>query len=137
MKFFIDSANLEELKDAVSYGIIDGVTTNPSLVSKEGSQTNFKDLVKEICKLVQGPVSAEVLSTEFKKMVKEARDLANIHKHIVVKLPLTEDGIRATKVVSDEGIKVNVTLVFSPSQAGYSGGKSRCCLCESVCWQVG
>ncbi|NIP31345.1 MAG: fructose-6-phosphate aldolase [Candidatus Dadabacteria bacterium] len=117
MKFFIDSANLEELKDAVSYGIIDGVTTNPSLVSKEGSQTNFKDLVKEICKLVQGPVSAEVLSTEFKKMVKEARDLANIHKHIVVKLPLTEDGIRATKVVSDEGIKVNVTLVFSPSQA--------------------
>ena len=117
MKFFIDSANLDELKDAVSYGIIDGVTTNPSLVSKEGSQSSFKDLVKEICELVDGPVSAEVLNTKYKKMVSEGRDLAKIHKHIVVKLPMTEDGIKDTKTLSDEDIKVNMTLVFSPSQA--------------------
>ena len=117
MKIFIDSANLDELKDAISYGIIDGATTNPSLVSKENNQTKFKELVKEICEIVQGPVSAEVLSLESKDMIKEATELAKIDEHIVVKIPLTEDGIKATKILSDEGIKVNVTLVFSVSQA--------------------
>ena len=117
MKFFLDTANLDEIRDAASIGILDGVTTNPTLVSKEGEQKGFKELVKEICEIVDGPVSAEVLSTDVERMLDEARDLAEIHPHVVVKMPLTEDGIRATKIVSDEGIKVNVTLVFSPSQA--------------------
>lgn len=117
MKFFLDTANLDEIRDAASYGVLDGVTTNPSLVSKEGEQKGFKELVREICEIVQGPVSAEVLSTDIERMLDEARGLAEIHKHIVVKMPLTEDGIKATKIVSDEGIKVNVTLIFSPSQA--------------------
>jgi len=117
MKFFLDSANLEEIKDAALSGILDGVTTNPSLVSKEGEQKGFNDLVVEICEIVDGPVSAEVISTEFDKMVKEAETLSDLHKHIIVKMPLTEDGIRATKHVSEIGIKVNVTLVFSASQA--------------------
>ena len=117
MKFFLDSANLDEIKDAASSGILDGITTNPSLVSKEGEQRGFADLVREICEIVKGPVSAEVINTEYKKMVKEAEGLSKIHKHIVVKMPLTEDGIRATKHVSDKGINVNVTLVFSASQA--------------------
>lgn len=117
MKFFLDSANLDEIKDAASSGILDGITTNPSLVSNVGEQKGFRDLVKEICDIVKGPVSAEVISTEFKKMVKEAEALASLDEHIVVKLPLTQDGIKATKHVSDQGINVNVTLVFSPSQA--------------------
>ena len=117
MKFFLDSANLKEIKDAAASGILDGITTNPSLVSKEGEQKSFKELVKEICDIVKGPVSAEVINTEYKKMIKEAEDLASVHEHIVVKMPLTEDGIKATKHISDQGIKVNVTLVFSPSQA--------------------
>ncbi len=117
MKFFLDTANLDEIRDAASIGILDGVTTNPTLVSKEGEQKGFKELVKEICEIVDGPVSAEVISTDVERMLDEARDLAEIHPHVVVKMPLTEDGIRATKIVSDEGIKVNVTLVFSPSQA--------------------
>lgn len=117
MKFFLDSANLEEIKDAATSGILDGITTNPSLVSKEGEQKGFKDLVREICDIVNGPVSAEVINTEYKKMIREAEELADMHKHIVVKMPLTEDGIRATKYVTDNSIKVNVTLVFSPSQA--------------------
>jgi transaldolase len=117
MKFFLDTANLDEIRDAASIGILDGVTTNPTLVSKVGEQKGFKELVKEICEIVNGPVSAEVISTDIERMLDEARDLAEIHPHVVVKMPLTEDGIRATKIVSDEGIKVNVTLVFSPSQA--------------------
>lgn len=117
MKFFIDSANIDEIKEAASFGIIDGVTTNPSLVSKEGNQKEFSKLVKEICEIVKGPVSAEVISTNYKEMLKEARELAKVHEHIVVKMPLTEDGVKATATVSKEGIKVNVTLVFSPSQA--------------------
>lgn len=117
MKFFIDSANLEEIKDVASSGMLNGVTTNPSLVSKEGGQKSFDQLVKEICNIVQGPVSAEVISTDYEKMVEEARRLSGIDKHIVVKMPLTENGIKATKTVSDEGINVNVTLVFSPAQA--------------------
>ncbi len=117
MKFFIDSANLEEIRNAAAFGVIDGVTTNPSLVSKEGSQESFEDLVKEICDVVKGPVSAEVLSIEYSEMISEGRKLASIDENIVVKLPMTEDGVKATKTLSDEGINVNVTLVFSPSQA--------------------
>jgi transaldolase len=117
MKFFLDTANLDEIRDAASIGILDGVTTNPTLVSKQGEQKGFKQLVREICEIVDGPVSAEVISTDIERMLDEARDLAGVHPHVVVKMPLTEDGIRATKIVSDEGIKVNVTLVFSPSQA--------------------
>lgn len=117
MKFFIDSANIDEIKEAAAYGIIDGVTTNPSLVSKEGNQKDFKQLVKEICDIVKGPVSAEVISTDYDEMLSEARDLAKVDNNIVVKMPLTENGIKATSTVSKEGIKVNVTLVFSPSQA--------------------
>ena len=117
MKFFLDSANLDEIKEIASTGLLDGITTNPSLVSQQGEQKGFHELVTEICEIVQGPVSAEVLSTEYKKMVEEAEKLAKLHEHIVVKMPLTEDGIKATKHVSDKGIKVNVTLVFSSSQA--------------------
>lgn len=117
MKFFLDSANLDEIKDVASSGMLDGITTNPSLVSKEGEQKSFDQLIKEICEIAQGPVSAEVINTEFDKMVDEARKLAEIDSHVVVKMPLTHDGIKATRTVSEEGIKVNVTLVFSPTQA--------------------
>ncbi len=117
MEFFLDTANLDEIRDTASYGILDGVTTNPTLVSKEGEQKGFAELVKEICEIVDGPVSAEVLSTDIERMLQEARQLAKIDERVVVKLPLTEDGIKATKIVSDEGINVNVTLCFSPSQA--------------------
>lgn len=117
MKFFLDTANLDEIRDAASLGVLDGVTTNPTLVSKEGGQKGFKELIREICEIVRGPVSAEVINTDVERMLEEARELAQIHHHVVVKMPLTEDGIRATKKVSEEGIKVNITLVFSPSQA--------------------
>ena len=117
MKFFLDTGNLDEIRDASSLGVLDGVTTNPTLVAKEGEQKGFKELIREICEIVKGPVSAEVISTDIERMLEEARELARIHPHVVVKMPLTEDGIRATKKVSEEGIKVNVTLVFSPSQA--------------------
>jgi transaldolase len=117
MKFFLDTANLDEIRDAASYGVLDGITTNPSLVANEGGQRGFKELVREICEIVKGPVSAEVISTDIERMLEEARELAQIHENVVVKMPLTEDGIRATKRVSEEGIKVNVTLVFSSSQA--------------------
>jgi len=117
MKFFLDTANLDEIRDAASLGILDGVTTNPTLVSKENGQRGFMELIREICEIVNGPVSAEVINTDVERMLEEARELAQIHPHVVVKMPLTEDGIRATKRVSEEGIKVNITLVFSPSQA--------------------
>jgi transaldolase len=117
MKFFLDTANLDEIRDAASLGVLDGVTTNPTLIAKEGGQKGFKELVREICEIVNGPVSAEVINTDVERMLEEARELAQIHPHVVVKMPLTEDGIRATKRVSEEGIKVNITLVFSPSQA--------------------
>jgi len=117
MKFFLDSANIDEITDAASFGMLDGVTTNPSLVAKEGKQRSFKEQIYEICEIVKGPVSAEVLSTDVERMIDEARELAEIHPDVVVKIPLTEDGIRATKMVADEGIKVNVTLAFSPTQA--------------------
>lgn len=117
MKIFLDSANLKEIRHAASLGVIDGVTTNPSLVSNEGGQAEFSELVKRICGIVRGPVSAEVISTDYRKMVGEARSLAKIDEFVVVKMPLTENGIKATKTVAAEGIKVNVTLVFTPSQA--------------------
>ncbi|MEM2936848.1 MAG: fructose-6-phosphate aldolase [Candidatus Bathyarchaeia archaeon] len=117
MKFFLDTANMDEIRDAVSYGVLDGVTTNPTLVAKEGEQRGFKELIREICEIVKGPVSAEVISTDVERMLDEARELASVHPHVVVKMPITEDGIKATKRASEEGIRVNVTLVFSPSQA--------------------
>jgi len=115
MKFFIDTANIEEIKDALSMGMVDGVTTNPSLIAKE--KGNFKDIINEICKIVDGPISAEVISTDTEGMVSEARPLASISENIVIKVPMTIDGIKATRILSSEGIKTNVTLVFSPLQA--------------------
>lgn len=115
MKFFIDTANIAEIKEAHSMGMVDGVTTNPSLIAKEGR--NFEDIIKEICAIVDGPISAEVISLDADDMVKEARDLAKIHRNIVVKIPMTIDGLKATRRLSEEEIKTNVTLVFSPLQA--------------------
>jgi transaldolase len=115
MKFFIDTANIEEISRANELGLLDGVTTNPTLVAKE--KRNFEELIKEICTLVDGPVSAEVISTEAEGMVKEARKLAKLADNIVVKIPMIAEGIRATRVLAKENIKTNVTLVFSPLQA--------------------
>ena len=115
MKFFIDTANLDEIRKADELGVLDGVTTNPSLVSKE--RRDFKELIKEICRMVNGPVSAEVVSTDEAGILAEARDLAKIAENIVVKVPLIKEGLRAVKVLSGEGIKTNVTLVFSALQA--------------------
>lgn len=115
MKFFIDTANIEEIKEVASMGLLDGVTTNPSLIAKEGK--DFKQLLNEILEVVDGPISAEVVSTDYDGMMKEARDLAAIHKNIVVKVPLILEGIKAVKSLSGEGIKTNVTLCFSASQA--------------------
>ena len=115
MKFFIDTANIDEIKEVASWGIADGVTTNPSLIAKEGRV--FKDVIKEITEIVDGPISAEVVSLECEGMLEEARELAKIHENIVIKLPMTKEGIKACKKLSDEGIKTNVTLIFSASQA--------------------
>ncbi|MBC2716548.1 MAG: fructose-6-phosphate aldolase [Desulfobacteraceae bacterium] len=115
MKFFIDTANIEEIKEANNMGMVDGVTTNPSLIAKEGR--DFKEIITEICEIVDGPISAEVISLEEKGMVSEARELAKIHENIVVKIPMTIDGLKAVRTLSSEGIKTNVTLVFSPLQA--------------------
>ena len=115
MKFFIDTANIQEIKKANEWGLVDGVTTNPSLVSKEGR--GFKELVKEICSIVDGPISAEAMSLDADGMIKESTELSKIHKNIVVKIPMTLEGLKAVKVVAKEGIKTNVTLVFSPTQA--------------------
>jgi transaldolase len=115
MKFFLDTANVKEIQEAASLGLLDGVTTNPSLVAKEGR--NFKEMLVEICNIVDGPVSAEVVSLEADAMVKEGKGLAKIHKNIVVKVPLIAEGLKATKRMAAEGIKVNVTLCFSPTQA--------------------
>ncbi len=115
MKFFIDTANISEIKEAAALGILDGVTTNPSLVSKEGK--DFKTLLKEILEIVDGPVSAEVISVDYNGILKEARELASMHKNIVIKVPLIKEGLKAVKTLNTEGIKTNVTLCFSPSQA--------------------
>ena len=115
MKFYLDTANVKEIQEAASLGLLDGVTTNPSLVAKEGR--SFKDMLVEICNIVDGPISAEVVSVEADAMVKEGKELADIHKNIVVKVPLIAEGLKATKRLAAEGIKVNVTLCFSPTQA--------------------
>ncbi len=117
MKFFIDTANLEQIKEAASYGFLDGVTTNPSLMAKEGIKEQDEH-IKKICALVpHGPVSAEVIATDFEGMVKEGRKLAQLADNVAVKLPMTMDGLKATKLLSEENIMVNVTLVFSSLQA--------------------
>ena len=116
MKFFIDTANLDEIKTAASFGVIDGVTTNPSLVSKEGD-IDFHTRIKEISELVDGPVNAEVVSVDADGMVEEARELAQLASNVVVKIPMTIDGLKAVKKLSQEGIKTNVTLIFSANQA--------------------
>src|SRR5580698_5188758 len=115
MKFFLDTANLDELRQGARWGIVDGVTTNPSLIAKEGNP--LKEQVHAICDIVDGPVSAEVLSVETKAMIAEGRELAKIHKNIIVKVPLIRDGIAACAALSKEGIRVNVTLCFSAAQA--------------------
>jgi transaldolase len=115
MKFFLDTASVKEIQEAASLGLLDGVTTNPSLVAKEGRV--FREVLVEICNIVDGPISAEVVSLEADAMVKEGRELAKIHKNIVVKVPLIAEGLKATKRLTAEGIRVNVTLCFSPTQA--------------------
>jgi len=117
MKFFIDTANLDEIKEASELGVLDGVTTNPSLVAKEKYDITFRELIAEICKIVPGPVSAEVVSTDTEGMMKEAHELAKIASNVVVKIPLLKDGLKAVKRLKAEGIKTNVTLCFSPTQA--------------------
>jgi len=119
MKFFIDTANLDQIREAQSLGVLDGVTTNPSLMAKEGI-TGTNNILKHyvaICNIVEGDVSAEVISTDYEGMIKEGESLAELHHQIVVKLPMIKDGIRAAKYFSDKGIRTNVTLVFSPGQA--------------------
>lgn len=115
MKFFIDTANINEIKEAAALGILDGVTTNPSLVSKEGK--DFRKLLDEILAIVDGPVSAEVISTDYDGILKEAHELSKIHKNIVIKVPLIKEGLKAVRTLTSENIKTNVTLCFSPSQA--------------------
>jgi len=116
MKFFVDTASLDEIREAHDMGVLDGVTTNPSLVKKEGN-VDFHKRVFEICEVVDGDVSAEVTATDFDGMMEEAHTLANIHENVVVKIPLIKEGIKALKALSDEGIRTNCTLCFSPTQA--------------------
>ncbi len=115
MQIFLDTANLDQIKEAASWGILNGATTNPTLVSKENLK--FEDLIKKICKIVPGPVSVECVSTKSKDIIKEARGLAKLADNVVVKIPICVEGLKAIKVVSGEGIKVNTTLIFSPNQA--------------------
>ena len=115
MKIFLDTANVKEIREAASWGVLDGITTNPSLVSKEGR--DFKALLLEICAIVDGPVSAEVVAVTAKEMIEEGRILSRIHKNIVVKIPLIIEGLKAVKALSRDGIRTNVTLCFSPTQA--------------------
>jgi transaldolase len=115
VKFFLDTANLDEIRKGVSWGIVDGVTTNPTLIAKEGKP--FEEHIREICGIVDGDISAEVVELESGPMIKQGRELAKIHKNVVVKCPLTREGIKATSALSKEGIRVNVTLCFSAAQA--------------------
>ncbi|WP_281185001.1 fructose-6-phosphate aldolase [Trichlorobacter lovleyi] len=115
MKFFIDTADVHEIREAHTLGLVDGVTTNPSLIAKSGRK--FKDVIKEITAIVDGPISAEVIALDAEGMVKEAKDLVKIHKNIVIKLPMTPEGLKATKQLSAKGVKTNVTLIFTPMQA--------------------
>ncbi|WP_459481625.1 fructose-6-phosphate aldolase [Clostridium saccharoperbutylacetonicum] len=115
MKFFLDTANVDHIKEANEMGVICGVTTNPSLVAKEGR--DFNEVIKEITEIVDGPISGEVISEDAAGMIKEGREIAAIHKNMIVKIPMTAEGLKATKVLSSEGIKTNVTLIFSATQA--------------------
>ena len=115
MKFFIDTADVKEIRAAHDLGLVDGVTTNPSLIAKSGRK--FKDVIKEIVSIVDGPISAEVISLDAPGMIKEAGELVKIHKNIVVKVPMTPEGLKATKALSEKGVKINVTLIFTPMQA--------------------
>ncbi|MFH1020724.1 MAG: fructose-6-phosphate aldolase [Pseudomonadota bacterium] len=115
MKFFIDTANIEEIKKAVDMGMVDGVTTNPSLIARENKP--FQEIIKEICQVVDGPISAEVIALDAEGMVREGRELAAIHENIVIKIPMTTEGLKAVKKLADEKIRTNVTLIFSASQA--------------------
>ena len=115
MKLFIDTANIDEIKEINEWGVICGVTTNPSLIAKEGRI--FEEVVKEIAEIVDGPISAEVISLEKDGMLEEARKLAKIHPNIIIKIPMTKEGLKATKLLTEEGIKTNVTLIFSANQA--------------------
>ncbi len=115
MKFFLDTANIEYIREAASLGLIEGVTTNPSLISKEDKP--FKDIIQEICKIVNGPISAEVTASDSKGMIEEALKLSEIHENVVIKVPITKDGLKAVKELSTKGVKTNVTLIFSATQA--------------------
>jgi transaldolase len=115
MRFFLDTANVEHIKEANEMGVICGVTTNPSLVAKEGR--DFNEVIKEITEIVDGPISGEVVSENAAGMIKEGREIAAIHKNMIVKIPMTAEGLKATKVLASEGIKTNVTLIFSATQA--------------------
>lgn len=115
MKIFIDTANINEIKEANTWGIIDGVTTNPSLIAKEGR--DLQEVINEICDIVDGPISAEVISLESDKMVEEAMELVKLHKNIVIKIPMCIEGLKAVKILTEKGIKTNVTLIFSSQQA--------------------
>lgn len=115
MKFFIDTANVEDIKEIASWGVVDGVTTNPSLIAKEGR--DFEEVVREITTIVDGPISAEVIALDHEGMLKEARELAKIHENITIKIPMTKEGLIAVHALSKEGIKTNVTLIFSATQA--------------------
>ena len=115
MRFFLDTANIEHIKEANEMGVICGVTTNPSLVAKEGR--DFNEVIKEIAEIVDGPISGEVISEDAAGMIKEGREISAIHKNMIVKIPMTAEGLKATKVLSKEGIKTNVTLIFSATQA--------------------
>jgi transaldolase len=116
MKFFIDSANLAEIKEANEFGVIDGVTTNPSLIAKEG-KVDFKEHIHKICSIVDGPISAEVVALDYDGMMREAHELAAIHPNVTVKIPMTKDGLKAVRKLHSENIKTNVTLIFSAPQA--------------------
>ncbi len=115
MKFFIDTADVTEIREAHALGLVDGVTTNPSLIAKSGRK--FKDVIKEIVSIVDGPISAEVISLDAPGMIKEAKELVKIHKNIVIKLPMTPEGLKACKALTEKGVKTNVTLIFTPMQA--------------------
>ncbi len=116
MKLFVDTAQLDEIRELHAWGILSGVTTNPTLLARANA-ANVRDVVVQICELVQGPVSVEVVATDVEGMLREAREYASWHPHVVVKIPMTEDGLMATRQLSQEGIRVNVTLVFNPNQA--------------------
>jgi transaldolase len=119
MKFFLDTANVDEIKEAVKYGVVNGVTTNPTLIAKEVERTGaeFKAILKEICQIVQGPVNGEVVSLDAEGMVTEGKELAKLDDYIVIKIPMTKEGLKAVKTLSAENIPTNVTLIFSPTQA--------------------